>query len=591
MTYQTPQFLTFLIFCAIVFSASSECPAHTLPIGKATPVATAPKANFVSGPACRPVINEIMADPTPPVGLPDFEWIELYNPDECTVNLTGWRLTVGSVTRVLPEIYLNPGEFIILCSSSASPALQKWGRTVVISLPALRNSGNRIVLSSADGDIADAVNYSDSWYGDNRKKDGGWTLERVDPLRSCGESGNWLASNHPDGGTPGKVNSVNAENTDHTAPEILVVKALSLNSALIIFNEPMDTLSMGIALNYRLSKGYGIPDSVILQDETTVELKWENKFQVNLTYSLEIQNVYDACGNPPLKSNFLIQWVELEPGDLVINEVLFNPFPGGVDFVEIFNRSGKRIEPAKLVLAARDENLLLRQEVSLKSIEPVIEPGGYMAVSVNRETIMQFYAALCPDCLHNLPSLPAMNNDEGSIVLMDDRQIIVDEFNYSEKMHHRLLHNFKGISLERVNPEVSANDRHNWQSAAADAGFATPGYENSQFSPDSPGKARIAVSPEAISPNGDGYNDILEIRYETPSPGWVANSRVFDLSGNLRANLLRNELIATSGKIFWDGRDENGRMLPSGPYVMMIEMFDLDGHIERFRRAFFLVGP
>ncbi|MGZ8516757.1 MAG: lamin tail domain-containing protein, partial [Chitinophagaceae bacterium] len=38
------------------------------------------------------VIDEIMADPTPQIGLPNNEWLELKNTSSSAVNLQGWRI-------------------------------------------------------------------------------------------------------------------------------------------------------------------------------------------------------------------------------------------------------------------------------------------------------------------------------------------------------------------------------------------------------------------------------------------------------------------------------------------------------------------
>jgi hypothetical protein len=141
------------------------------------------------------VINEIMADPTPLVGLPDAEWIELFNAGKELVRLKDWELTVGSSVKVLPDSVIPAGQFIIVCAAKTAPEMKKYGKTVVLpTFPALRNSGNLLTLINATDSIVDRIDYSDSWYGNNSKKDGGWSLERIDPERVCGQPANWGAS-------------------------------------------------------------------------------------------------------------------------------------------------------------------------------------------------------------------------------------------------------------------------------------------------------------------------------------------------------------------------------------------------------------
>lgn len=532
----------------------------------------------------RVVINELMVDPTPLIGLPDHEWIELLNTGSSVVDLSGWRLVVGTVSRQLPNVFIDPGGYIILCTAVASTQLEQWGKTAVFSLPALRNTGNRITLLDKEGNPADEVDYVDSWYNDNVKKNGGWTLERIDPYRKCGQEANWTASRDVRGGTPGMINSVFADNTDLTAPQILWAGATSPSTAEIIFSEPMETEKLLQTGSYYLAGDPGIPVSAVAGTKNSVLLTWSNAMKVNLVYMLTFNNLTDLCGNTVESGSVEIQWVELEPGDILINEILFNPWPGGADFVELHNPSGKRIDSGKLSLAGRDKNQNLSHQVSLKSLGLLIFPGDYLALTVHREGVMPFYRTFCPECVLQLPSMPPFNNDAGCVVLIDDRGVILDEFCYSEKMHHPLIHNREGVSLERVDPSAPAADHSNWKSASADAGYATPGYQNSQYLSGEKRKISMSATP-SFSPNGDGYNDHLRVTYDTPHPGWIGNSWIFDTSGRPVLQLLKNQLLATSGFYEWDGTDETGSRIPPGPYILVMEAYDLDGNVERFKNA------
>src|SRR6185369_10886470 len=69
------------------------------------------------------VIDEIMADPSPQIGLPGHEWIELKNVSHQPFNLQGWRIgDTGGQSGPMPDFNLQPDSFVIVCSSSAVSA-------------------------------------------------------------------------------------------------------------------------------------------------------------------------------------------------------------------------------------------------------------------------------------------------------------------------------------------------------------------------------------------------------------------------------------------------------------------------------------
>ena len=90
------------------------------------------------------IINEIMADPSPVVGLPNAEWIELKNTSTSPVNLQGWRIADQTgVSGPMPAFILKPDSLIIICTSSAASLLSIYGPCITVSsFPSLDNDGD-----------------------------------------------------------------------------------------------------------------------------------------------------------------------------------------------------------------------------------------------------------------------------------------------------------------------------------------------------------------------------------------------------------------------------------------------------------------
>ncbi|MBK8722490.1 MAG: lamin tail domain-containing protein [Saprospiraceae bacterium] len=61
------------------------------------------------------VINEIMADPTPVVGLPEVEYLELYNRSDKYLNLNNINIVKGTTNYKLPNQIVAPKSYTILC--------------------------------------------------------------------------------------------------------------------------------------------------------------------------------------------------------------------------------------------------------------------------------------------------------------------------------------------------------------------------------------------------------------------------------------------------------------------------------------------
>lgn len=269
-------------------------------------------------------------------------------------------------------------------------------------------------------------------------------------------------------------------------------------------------------------------------------------------------------------------------GDILISELLFNPRTGGVDFVEIYNRSNHEIDLQELMLANANA---AGEPASIKRISTskmMIAPGTYWVITTNAANIKQHYQAKFSTQFIQLASLPAFNNDKGTVILMSNNEII-DRLNYSAKIHHPLIQDEDGISIERVSFEQDANEPGNFKSAAASVGFATPTYQNSQAFSGAESFAKLAS--KTFSPDGDAFEDVLTLDYQLAENSGMATVSVFSDKGRLVRKLLKNQTVATKGSIIWDGLNDGGQKAAVGIYVILFEVYNLKGNTQRFKNT------
>ena len=540
------------------------------------------------------VIDELMADPSPTVGLPNTEWVELRNCSSVSINLLGWKLGDASgISGSMPAYTLKPDSVVIVCTASAVAALSSFGTCIsVTSFPTLDNAGDIIYLRSPQNRIIHAVNYTDQWYRNELKKDGGWSLEMIDTKNPCQGAANWIASTDSKGGTPGKRNSADGINADHTAPRLLRAFATDSVTINLQFDEPLDSLKAVQLSNYTLSDGIGILPNILAVPPVfdQVVLHLSNALQHQKIYQLTVHGISDCVGNA-ISNNISIQtgWASMADSlDVVINEILFNPRAGGVDYVELYNRSTKIIDLKKLSLANRNSTAQISNIFPLSSFGNLLLPGMYVVVTADASLVKRDYICLNPESFTEPSSMPSFNDDQGDVVLLNEQGKIVDELAYDAKWHFKLIDNPEGVSLERINVDGPTQQSDNWHSAASSVGYGTPTYKNSQFHLDDATSGELKLSPEIISPDNDGIDDVASLEYQLPTPGWVANITIFDAAGRIVRYLQRNALCGIKGNFRWDGLGEKNQALPVGIYIFLTELFNLEGKKKQFKQVIVL---
>jgi hypothetical protein len=540
------------------------------------------------------VIDELMADPTPQVSLPNNEWIELRNTSSTAFNLLGWR--IGDATGqsgTMPSYNLLPDSFVIICTASAVAAMSAFGPTIsVTSFPSLDNTGDVIYLRSPQNRIIHSVSYSDSWYQNELKKDGGWTLEMTDTKNPCSGFANWKASIDIKGGTPGKKNAVDALNADAAAPQLLRAYVTDSVNISLVFDEPLDSLKAATAANYSISDGIGAPQSAIAVAPTfdKVSLRLNSPLLRNKVYTISVSAVTDCKGNTiGNKNTARVGLSEVADSlNIVINEILFNPKSNGTDYVEIYNRSNKIIDLKQTYIANRSSAGIISNIKQLSVDNYLLFPQDFMVITEDPSIVKRDFITQNINAFVTVPSMPSFNDDEGDVIILNAQGNIIDELKYDEKWHFKLIDNREGVALERIDYNAQTQNQDNWHSAATSVGYGTPTYKNSQYRLDLQVQGTITVSPEIVSPDNDGMDDFATVDYNFPSPGYVANITIFDANGRPVRYLQRNALCGIRGNFRWDGLGEKFQKLPVGIYVIYTEVFNLEGKKKQFKNTIVL---
>ncbi|MDW8058219.1 MAG: lamin tail domain-containing protein, partial [Bacteroidia bacterium] len=529
------------------------------------------------------VITEIMTDPEPPVGLPPYEYVEIYNRSQKYLELGGWSLRVGNVTKQLPSFLFRPGGYLTLSSVEGAVALAPYGSSLGIGgFPSLPNRGGTIALLSPSGEIIDRVSYSDDWYDDPAKDEGGWSLERIWTEWLCGGKEGWQVSRSPVGGTPSAPNSV--RRTD--APPPVRISSVRYEPPVVIltFSERMDSNLLSRVESYRWEPPVPLIAATPTAEGFAVELLPMVPLEENRTYRVSLHSATTCAGASVDSLGIeLVVPAQVEPLDVVVNEILPEPHPGSVRYIELYNRSAKIIDASQLLLA-RGSSARSFQRISGE--EPVLlRPRNYLCLAPDTEEVQRRYLPPSHARFYQVRALPAYDYGRDTVWLLRGRDSVpIDWVPYTSSYHFPDLRSRKGVALERLSPHKPSQLPDNWYSAASTVRYGTPGYENSQREPGGGGWG-VRIEPRTFSPDGDGYDDVLWIYVPVDSPGVKADITVLTLSGHEVAKVAESHLLAVGENSFrWEGVDKEGRRLPAGIYIVYVVLVRPEGgKVERYR--------
>ena len=274
----------------------------------------------------------------------------------------------------------------------------------------------------------------------------------------------------------------------------------------------------------------------------------------------------------------------VQPGEIIINELLPDPYAGGSEYIELYNRSDHPLSLSALSVAIRKSDGTLSTRYPLASIPHHLKAKSYLLLTKNLEGVASFYYIADPTALCELAKLPILANTSSTLVLFRAAdETVIDEVAYSSKWHAHSVKSQKGVALERIDPDAATQNPANWTSASETAGYGTPGYQNSQYKNVSSGGATGIEPPVWIEESGS-----YTISYLLDRPGYNCRALVFNTSGLRVAEIANHELLGTSGEITWSGIASNGSPLQTGVYIFYAEVYHPEGVVKRFKKAFLI---
>lgn len=528
------------------------------------------------------IINESMANPSPTVGLPELEYLEIYNTSNKYFNIQNWVITDGNSIGKIANAWLAPKTYILLCNTNSLAFMN--GAIGVTSFPSLNNDGDKIQLKDSLGTLLDEMNYSTAWYKDSEKSKGGYSLERINPKHPCSSESNWKASQHPDGGTPGDQNSVFDTIPPNDPIQITSIRSLDPSKVELTINRSIDTLS-SMTFDAIISPNLSIESRSVASEKIILRLLPE--VQSSKEYSIQVNNLKDCWQrNYSVIGNFA-RTESPEKGDLIINELMFHPYSNGADFVELKNVSTKWIGLDSLKLGNLNQGKLTTVEMKTPRI---LKPNEIVCITKSVISQTNYYSKTSISaCYEN--ELPAYNVDSGTVLLFFGDQLI-DKVSYSEKWHYSLINDPQGKSLERISPFKISQDPSNWKTAAETYQFASPGIQNSHHdSMNLVNNEEVSIEQPMLSPDNDGVDDILKITLHPFENESYATISVYSPSGVKLKSILKNTLIAANEIVYWDGIDDVNQKIPFGTYIIYVEILSLSkGNSSQYKIPVYIVG-
>lgn len=496
-------------------------------------------------------INEFCADPEAPL----FEFVELFTVKD--IDLYGWQI---SDNRKEPLSFGNhdigKDTYIILSEENNYDMSQINAVYYPIdNFPSLNNSGDGIYLYDYNGKVIDSLVYDNS----NWPIESGQSTEKIFPSYISDNPDNWQVCIDPFGATFGLANSVLLQTINGTILTALTTHypefphpSESIAFSIRVKNTGIDDISGVIRLmHYNTEIGSADFSNLSTQDTANVTLNIDPlpSGQNYINIILEILNDMNSSDN----SIDYEVYVSFPFGAVMLNEFLADPDSLQAEFVEIISFSDVDLSGWS-ISDNTYKQYYFSAYFSYADSPSVVTADSLFAVGLDCDSRI----------IYTTNGWPTLNNESDGIFLYDPTDTVIDSLNYDSNWPIA-----KGRSTEKYRPEFESNDVKRWGIAVNRAAM-TPGQENSVYFDELPKDGSMVFDQNPFSPDGDGVDDELLIKYKLPFEQGILKLQIFDVTGRCVATPYWNVYFPQEGILRWDGHRDNGEQARIGIYILKL---------------------
>ena len=458
----------------------------------------------------------------------DFEFLELKNTGTGTLDLGGLVFTAGITFPFPVGAALAPGEFFVLARNAARfESRYGFAPDGVFAAGGLNNGGEKLTLSHRAGGVVLAVTYSDTTPWPPAADGVGFTAVPAATTYNSDDGRDWRASAAVHG-------SPAADDPAVTLPPIVVNEALSnstlpLVDTVELFNPTATAVDLGgwwLTDDPQTPRKYRIPAGTVIAaggfavfDETQFNptpgiapsfglgstgdevyvfsgdaagqiTGYSHGFrfaggETGVSFGRYLTSVGEEHFPRQTGRTFLGANAGPLVGPLVIDEVMYNPYPGYDEYVEVRNLS---LAPVNLYDSANPANTW--KVGGLDYFFPTgssIPAGGLaLVVAIDPAAFRSKYAV--PAAVQVFGPYPGTLQDGGERIALEMPDtpvadggttvvpyVVIDAVRYNDKLPWPVAADGGGPSLQRLDPGAYADDPANWF-----ADGATPGAANAR---------------------------------------------------------------------------------------------------------------